>query len=43
MKDINITGIELENILKILGEIPSKYSFNLLVFFNQKIKDNERD
>lgn len=41
---IEIKEEELKKIMEILGEIPSKYSFNLVLFFQQKIKsDNKKD
>lgn len=43
---MTLTDKEIQEILAILGEIPSKYVFNLISFFNQKLieqKNNENN
>ena len=39
--NITYTKIKLKNILNILGEIPSKYSLNLILFLKKKIEENK--
>lgn len=36
---IEIQEEELKKIMSVLGEIPSKYSIDLIVFFQKKIQD----
>lgn len=36
---IEIKEEELKKIMEILGEIPSKYSIDLILFFQKKIQD----
>ena len=36
---ITLTEKEINDILITLGEIPSKYSFKLILFFQKKIQD----
>lgn len=38
-KMIEIQEEELKKIMSILGEIPSKYSIDLILFFQKKIQD----
>jgi hypothetical protein len=38
-KMIEIQEEELKKIMSVLGEIPSKYSIDLIVFFQKKIQD----
>lgn len=39
---IEIKEEELKKIMEILGEIPSKYSLNLVIFFKQKIENTNK-
>jgi hypothetical protein len=38
-KMIEIQEEELKKIMSVLGEIPSKYSIELILFFQKKIQD----
>ena len=38
-KMIEIQEEELKKIMSVLGEIPSKYSIDLILFFQKKIQD----
>ena len=38
-KMIEIQEEELKKIMSVLGEIPSKYSIELILFFKKKIQD----
>jgi hypothetical protein len=40
---IKFTTQEIQDILNILGEIPSKYSFKLILLLQQKITTNSQE